>query len=61
METPYSKNISAVAKKIEEASNPLRRLCEPQDVAEAVAFLYNPFAGFINGVNLPVTGGLRMP
>lgn len=61
METPYSKNISAVAKKIEEASSPLRRLCEPQDVAEAVAFLYNPFAGFMNGVNLPVTGGLRMP
>lgn len=61
METPYSKNISAVTKKIEEASNPLRRLCEPQDVAEAIAFLYNPLAGFMNGVNLPVTGGLRMP
>jgi NAD(P)-dependent dehydrogenase (short-subunit alcohol dehydrogenase family) len=61
METPYSSNISAVAKKIEEASNPLRRLCEPQDVAEAIAFLYNPLAGFINGVNLPVSGGLRMP
>ena len=61
METPYSGNISAVAKKIEEASSPMRRLCEPQDVAEAVAFLYNPLAGFINGINLPVTGGLRMP
>jgi len=61
METPYSSNISVVAKKIEEASNPLRRLCEPQDVAEAIAFLYNPCAGFMNGVNLPVTGGLRMP
>ncbi len=61
METPYSGNISAIAKKIEEASNPLRRLCEPQDVAEAIAYLCNPLAGFLNGVNLPVTGGLRMP
>jgi 3-oxoacyl-[acyl-carrier protein] reductase len=61
METPYSRNISVVAKKIEEASNPMRRLCQPQDVAEAIAFLYSPLSGFINGVNLPVTGGLRMP
>ncbi|MCK4782145.1 MAG: SDR family oxidoreductase [Desulfobacteraceae bacterium] len=61
METPYSSNISIIAKKVEEASNPLRRLCEPQDVAEAIAFLYNPLAGFVNGVNLPVTGGYRMP
>jgi NAD(P)-dependent dehydrogenase (short-subunit alcohol dehydrogenase family) len=36
-------------------------LCTPEDVAEAVAYLAGPQSRFVNGVNLPVTGGLRMP
>jgi len=59
METPYSNEISIMAKKIEEATNPMRRICTPNDVAQAIIFLAT--SGFINGVNLPVTGGQRMP
>jgi 3-oxoacyl-[acyl-carrier protein] reductase len=59
METPYSNEISIRAKKIEEATNPMRRICTPKDVARSVVFLAT--SSFINGVNLPVTGGQRMP
>jgi 3-oxoacyl-[acyl-carrier protein] reductase len=59
METPYSSEISIRAKKIEEATNPLRRICSPEDVAQAILFLAT--SSFINGANLPLTGGQRMP
>jgi NAD(P)-dependent dehydrogenase (short-subunit alcohol dehydrogenase family) len=37
---------------------PLRQFGEPQDVAETVAFLAGSAADFINGVSLPLDGGL---
>lgn len=61
MNTPYSKNIPMRLKQVEAASNPIRRLCTVEDVAEVVAFLCGPQASFVNGINLPVTGGARMP
>ena len=48
-------------KQVEAALNPLRRLCEPAEAAQAVVFLLGEKARFVNGVNLPVTGGMRMP
>ncbi|MBC7543293.1 MAG: SDR family oxidoreductase [Candidatus Sericytochromatia bacterium] len=36
---------------------PLRRLATPEDTAAAVGFLLSPQAGFITGINLPVSGG----
>lgn len=38
------------------AANPMGRLCTPQEVASAVAFISSPQASFINGTNLIVDG-----
>lgn len=61
MNTPYSKEVSIRFKQVEAANNPMRRLCTVEEVAEVVNFLCGPEASFVNGVNLPVTGGARMP
>ena len=46
---------------LEAQRNPMRRIGEPEDVAALVCFLMSDDASFINGVNLPVTGGMVMP
>jgi len=61
MNTPYTADMPMRAKKVEEAVNPLRRLCLPEDVAETVGFLMSPGASYINGANIPLTGGSKMP
>lgn len=39
-------------------SIPVGRIGQPQDIANAVAFLCSEASGFITGTNLPVNGGL---
>ena len=36
---------------------PMKRFGEAHEIANAVAFLSSPAAGYINGINLPVDGG----
>ncbi len=40
------------------AANPLKRICEPEEVAKAIYFLASNESSYCNGVNLPITGGL---
>ena len=37
--------------------SPMQRIAEPQEVAEAIAFLASERASYINGINVPVDGG----
>lgn len=41
-------------------ANPMQRLCTPEDVAGAVAFLVSQESSYLTGVNLPVCGGEGM-
>ena len=50
------KNPKLVAKFMERM--PIGRVAEPADIAGVVAFLASDDARFVNGVNLPVDGGV---
>ena len=39
---------------------PVGRFCEPKEVAELIAFLVSPLAGFITGEIIDINGGLHM-
>ena len=36
---------------------PMKRIADPQQLANVVAFLASPAASYVNGVSLPVDGG----
>ena len=37
--------------------SPMKRIAQPDEVANAIAFLASPAASYINGINVPVDGG----
>ena len=55
--TDLTADIPTRAKEVEAHRSPMRRLATSHDTAEMVAFLAGEGAGYINGANLPVSGG----
>jgi 3-oxoacyl-[acyl-carrier protein] reductase len=49
-------NIEAIFEEMA-AEVPMKRIANPEEIANAVAFLASPEASYINGINLPVDGG----
>lgn len=58
-ETKAGKTNSSVDQVFDEmaAQSPMQRIAEPEEVAEAIAFLASDRASYINGINVPVDGG----
>ena len=58
--TDMTDGLPAAQKDALMAQIPLGRLGQPQEIAEAVAFLASPAAGYITGTELHVNGGMFM-
>jgi 3-oxoacyl-[acyl-carrier protein] reductase len=58
VETQFLREIPALAVESAAQAHPLRRNATPEDICGAIEFLLSSSADFLNGVNLPVAGGL---
>ena len=57
IETQFVEEIGDVAVRSAAAANPQGRNATPEDVIGAIEFLLSPAAGYMTGVDLPVTAG----
>ncbi len=53
-------DLGVTAREAVAGRTPLRRLAEPEEVADLVLFLLGEGSSFISGANIPVTGGILM-
>lgn len=59
-ETELIADVPERMRKVFAQQNPLRRLAVPDDVAQAVLMLCSPAGAYINGADIPVSGGSVM-
>jgi 3-oxoacyl-[acyl-carrier protein] reductase len=57
VDTRFLENVPDLVKEMSAAASPKGRNATPQDVVSAIEFLLSPAAGYIHGIELPVTGG----
>jgi 3-oxoacyl-[acyl-carrier protein] reductase len=57
VETQLLSEVPRQIVELSQAQNPMGRNAAADDVAGVIEFLLSPAAGFINGANVPVTGG----
>jgi 3-oxoacyl-[acyl-carrier protein] reductase len=57
VETRFLENIPHTVREMSAAASPRHRNASPKDVVDAIEFLLSPKAGYITGIELPVTGG----
>ena len=55
--TDLTVDIPARVKEVEAMKSPMRRLAKVKDTAHQVSYLCSELSGYINGVNIPITGG----
>lgn len=55
--TDLTADVPMRLKQVEARTKPMRRLGTTTDAAGTIAFLAGDQAGYVNGVNIPVTGG----
>lgn len=57
METKFLADVHPSIVEKSALDNPLKRLAAPSDVANLIEFLFSTESDFINGINVPITGG----
>ncbi len=57
VDTRLLENLYPKIKEVASFKNPMKRIAQPADVAEAIAYLISEKANYLNGVNIPVNGG----
>jgi 3-oxoacyl-[acyl-carrier protein] reductase len=55
--TDLTSDVPARVKEVESMKSPMRRLVNTKDIAHQVAYLCSDNSGYVNGVNVSVTGG----
>ena len=57
METKFLSQIYRVVVEQTAAANPMKRNASPADIAGVIEYLFSDANTFVNGVNIPITGG----
>ena len=57
MTRPFQSDPDAVARRTQRIAS--RRIADPREISQVIAFLLSDLASYINGANIDVDGGLR--